>query len=407
MNYCQSFCRTIQRLCNANSGGGEDLTPLLPEEYQQVEYLQSSGAQQINTNIDVSADNIIEITIYTSGSGTNDMVMGSTDNEWRVNTIGYNFGRDKYFYSCPSKRYEYTYRGKLYIIASKNSVSVNGFNISSSSTTYGVGGIICLFSCYSWVNYNGRFYGSIKLYSLTISNGGNVLGKFIPCYRKLDNKPGLYELVTQDFLTNVGTGADFTVGRDTESVPSAYQQVAYIVSTGAQYIDTGLYVTPYTAVTMDMQCTTVNTQTRLFSTEYGTGVRFGAYISGSRYWSYIYNNTGTYTNTGAGANTYRHIITLDGYNQNFQVDYSIQSTFTRPSATSTNTLCLLAVSTSGENGLVGKLYGCQVYDNNILIRDYKPCYRKSDNKPGVYDVVTHTFLTNAGTGADFTVGNNL
>jgi len=38
-----------------------------------------------------------------------------------------------------------------------------------------------------------------------------------------------------------------------------------------------------------------------------------------------------------------------------------------------------------------------------LLVDLVPCYRKSDNKPGMYDKVHNTFYTNVGTG-DFTVG---
>jgi hypothetical protein len=38
--------------------------------------------------------------------------------------------------------------------------------------------------------------------------------------------------------------------------------------------------------------------------------------------------------------------------------------------------------------------------------DLYPCYRKSDSKPGMYDLVAKTFFTNAGTG-EFTVGGNV
>ena len=48
----------------------------------------------------------------------------------------------------------------------------------------------------------------------------------------------------------------------------------------------------------------------------------------------------------------------------------------------------------------------QLYENEVLIRNYIPCYRKSDNVIGMYDIVTKTFFTNAGTGT-FTKGNNV
>ncbi len=43
-----------------------------------------------------------------------------------------------------------------------------------------------------------------------------------------------------------------------------------------------------------------------------------------------------------------------------------------------------------------KIYFCKIYDNNILVRDFIPCVRNSDNKPGLYDAVSGMFFTNSG-----------
>ena len=40
----------------------------------------------------------------------------------------------------------------------------------------------------------------------------------------------------------------------------------------------------------------------------------------------------------------------------------------------------------------------QIYENDILVRDFIPCIRKQDNKPGLYDIVNNVFYTNQGTG---------
>ena len=39
-----------------------------------------------------------------------------------------------------------------------------------------------------------------------------------------------------------------------------------------------------------------------------------------------------------------------------------------------------------------------LYDGDNLIREYIPCYRKSDGKIGMYDMASGQFFTNAGTG---------
>ena len=57
------------------------------------------------------------------------------------------------------------------------------------------------------------------------------------------------------------------------------------------------------------------------------------------------------------------------------------------------------------NDDVIKWYYFKIYDNNKLIRDYRPCIRNSDNKAGFYDMVNHTFNPSIGT-ADFIAGND-
>lgn len=57
-----------------------------------------------------------------------------------------------------------------------------------------------------------------------------------------------------------------------------------------------------------------------------------------------------------------------------------------------------------QNAYSGRVYNLKVLKDNTLLADYVPCYRKADNKPGMYDLVTGTFYVNQGTGDDFTVG---
>lgn len=46
-----------------------------------------------------------------------------------------------------------------------------------------------------------------------------------------------------------------------------------------------------------------------------------------------------------------------------------------------------------------KLYSARISKNHEVIREYIPCYRKSDGEVGLYEKVTGTFLTNDGGGA--------
>ena len=55
---------------------------------------------------------------------------------------------------------------------------------------------------------------------------------------------------------------------------------------------------------------------------------------------------------------------------------------------------------------VCNLYSCKMYKDSTLenmVRDFVPCYRKADSVVGLFDLVSNTFFTNAGTGT-FTKG---
>lgn len=52
------------------------------------------------------------------------------------------------------------------------------------------------------------------------------------------------------------------------------------------------------------------------------------------------------------------------------------------------------------------VYGFQIFHLGSLILNFIPCYRKSDNEPGMYDTVNNVFYTNAGTGT-FIIGNDV
>ena len=48
---------------------------------------------------------------------------------------------------------------------------------------------------------------------------------------------------------------------------------------------------------------------------------------------------------------------------------------------------------------IGKIFNAKFWNSdNVLLRDFVPCFRKSDNEIGMYDLVGKQFYTNAGTG---------
>lgn len=54
---------------------------------------------------------------------------------------------------------------------------------------------------------------------------------------------------------------------------------------------------------------------------------------------------------------------------------------------------------SVSGGFGGNIYRVTVRRGDTVLRDYIPCYRKSDDVIGMYEIMTGTFLTNAGGGS--------
>ena len=195
------------------------------------------------------------------------------------------------------------------------------------------------------------------------------------------------------------------------NLPSEYQKVEYIESTGKQYIDTG--ITPDTTLEFDTIFNTSNN----FSQETG---RYGC-IFGSRISSAIadvqlttYSEIG-YHGTIRCGNNYGDNAWLSNNvkinaklkNNMYYVDNrEIRSTTIEVS--NDYNIYIFALNQSGiaiQNGKL-KLYTFKLWKNDVLVRDFIPCYRKSDNVIGMYDLVTNTFFTNAGTG-EFLKGSNV
>ena len=72
---------------------------------------------------------------------------------------------------------------------------------------------------------------------------------------------------------------------------------------------------------------------------------------------------------------------------------------TRSVTQQTAPITILCYKTPSGRGASRKctLYGARISQGEEVIRDYVPCYRKSDGEVGLYDMCTGTFLPNSGT----------
>jgi len=188
-------------------------------------------------------------------------------------------------------------------------------------------------------------------------------------------------------------------------LPTEYQQVEYVESTGTQYIDTGVRETM--SIELDIEYMDRNARQLM-----------GIGVSGSHYFGVtndIFECAGT--NFSSSINPYKRRIIDVNYILNDTNKASLSVTIDGETKTTVNGAVvqnnfLLFAPTDEENyrkiySCYAKLYRCKITDNNgNLIRDLIPCYRKSDNVAGLYDIVNDVFYTNNGT-EEFVVGSNV
>lgn len=200
-----------------------------------------------------------------------------------------------------------------------------------------------------------------------------------------------------------------------KEVPNEYQSVEYIETNtnyNNQYIDTG--ITGSNTVEIDI---TFNTQNNFSATVGQYGAILGSRI-GSKKQEYQLNtfSQGTSTNgifrinnTEINAQLDRdRKINIKIKNSKYYVDNIEKSTLSTQTVFDNNkNIYLFALNNNGTSSQHGtlKIYDCKIWKDGVLVRNYIPCYRKSDMVVGLYDLVNDVFYENQGNG-NFNYGNN-
>jgi hypothetical protein len=192
----------------------------IPDDYQEVAYLESTGKQRINTNMLLNATNDSVVIRYAfTGNPSSNFIWGSGNS-------ANSYGNKTAIKSLNSKIY-HTYNdggstGSILIpydtdwhlaefnfasnkmIVDDNINKMEGKSVCTSSTYK-----VHLFCYYAAVcEY---IYGYAKISQYFVVRSGNRIIDLVPCYRKSDKVAGMYDMVSGNFLTNSGTGT-FIVG---------------------------------------------------------------------------------------------------------------------------------------------------------------------------------------------------
>lgn len=397
----------------------------LPSGYRQLEYIQSTGTQYIDTGYASSSGFIADIKLSITSFSSYQTIIGSHNlaSPWGRNYIATNSNTIEVGL-CGVSSLTYTLTENTPYLISFSSVIPSGFVKVDGTTIQSYDALVSspdggstlsennvlIGACQYTVSNNATSFPA-KWYSIKLYNSNNTLIRdFIPC-RNPSGDVGLYDTINDTFYNNSGTGM-FVEGPIVGSIrlPSGYRRLDYIESTGTQYIDTGFIPNQDTRINLTASPTSVaEASDGAGFIPYGAGesynnLAFECYTSDSRY-EFNYGSYNTFMGSPVVGQKLqishnKNQITLIADNNTQSTATSILNTFTAP-----RNMTLFAINRATPLKGLLKLYSCQIYDNGTLIRDFIPCKNSSD-EPGLYDLVNQQFYSNAGTGT-FVIGNPL
>lgn len=383
----------------------------------EVEYLESTGTQWIDTGI-VAGDDTTFSVRFNCTSMVDTAIYGGRSQaqgrQWilplQMNQIQFGYGR---IYQNINVQYRgfwldldtslssesYTYR-----------VNVDGgaeTTVSTPRQTFTNTANVLLFA--AWNNTAVGYKTTAKVAMFKIWKNSVLVRDYIPV--RVGTVGAMYDRVSGALFGNAGSG-DFVLGPDV--VP-----VEYIESTGTQWIDTGVKADLPLQLEADIDFTNPNT---------GTNVQClcGGYRDSARFWIAslpqgklncgLTNNAISAANVPVGKKASLNVVFENG-RQTGTID-GVQ--FVSASNTTSNywfrdynlRIFHMFGPFIGNNNwpLQAKLYGCRLFINSSApVRSFRPVRVGTDAtswEGAMMDVLTRRIYRNAGTGA-FTYGNDL
>lgn len=186
----------------------------LPKEYQEVEYVESTGTQYIQTDVIPSNDLGFDCTFYTKsyviGGGSYGCIFGgrksSGNNDYQLTTYANaNDGSHRYGSSMVANagitRLQKCTASRRYL----EFTNCKGLKVQLTAYNWDTTIPIALFLLSNSGTPIQGGYGC-RIYVMKFYDGDNLIRDYIPCVRKSDNVVGMFEYVTGQFLTTpVGT----------------------------------------------------------------------------------------------------------------------------------------------------------------------------------------------------------
>lgn len=172
----------------------------LPDGYIELNYIQCSGTQYIDTGFKPNQNTTLEMKCQASGASA----IAAVDTSWTKVGFGILPSFGYYGNSLPSATFTST--TPIVIKQDKNTFYKNGSVVATATaSTFQCAYNLVLFG----LNRAGKvseFTTSCQLYYCQIYDNGTLIRDYVPCINP-DGAYGLYDLVNAQFYANAGSGS--------------------------------------------------------------------------------------------------------------------------------------------------------------------------------------------------------
>ena len=179
---------------------------ILPDGYQQLEYIETDGAAYINTTYNSSLPYQINCDMEITGSINGNYWFGQQQNSSRMLYNG--------FYSSTALEFNWltvassgTRKKMTQTLISDNpvNITINDISYQRDIGINGHGGDLYIFACRTPDNLFRHYGSTMRVYSFTIHQSGIKQRDFIPA-RNASGVLGLYDIINNQFYANAGSG---------------------------------------------------------------------------------------------------------------------------------------------------------------------------------------------------------
>lgn len=368
----------------------------LPDNVEQLEYIESTGTQYIDTGVFPS--NNLKINIKACYTNSNSSYMLGSDNAYNA---GIHIRLDSKYIgifggSIMNTGVVSQVNVPVTITLQNNKIYVDGQQKGSGSTQdvskYSKSSI------YVFCTHRGgeaKYNASMRLYELQMYDGDTLIRDFIPILDE-NNVAYLYDKVEKKSYYNSGTGTFNYKKKDSQNMQLT--KVNYIESTGTQYIDTGVKPSNSTKVDIKFMYNSLN------------GFVYGSRTSssGSDAHEFIINASGLvfpqfdgqHSEVSSSYNKIGEEYILSNSQSGAYINGNLIKSYNTATFSSKHSMFLFGLNQNGTveyRKFIGRLYYCKIYNGDTLVRDFVPVIDGS-NIACLYDRVEKKCYYNAGTG---------